>query len=288
MQQLINGLSIGSVYALVALGYSLVFGVLRMINFAHCDIMTLGAYAGYFCASYLQLGFILSTLWAVLFCSAVGIVIERWAYRPLRGIRGMPIMVVAIGLSLLLEYIVMFFFGADVRVYPPDFLGGILVIGGISLPVSRLVALVLALFLMGGLQFILHKTRQGRAMRAVADDSIAARLCGVDEKKIISLAFAIGSALAGVAGVAYGSMYLISPLMGTTPGLKAFAAAVVGGIGSIPGALLGGFALGLVETFVGAVWNTAFKDMIAFIILIVVILFKPGGLAGSKVGKTRL
>ena len=288
MQQVINGLSIGSVYALIALGYSLVFGVMRMINLAHCDIMMIGAYVGYICTVYLGMGLVLSIIWAVTVCSAVGICIEKFAFRPLKGVTGMPVMVVAIGVSLLIEYIFMFIFGADTRVYSGSYMRGILSFGDVVIPVSRVVVLALSVAIMIALQIVLSKTMAGKAMRAVADDDFAAELCGVDEKLTTRLAFALGSALAAVAGVFYGAMYVIHPLMGTIPGIKAFVAAVVGGIGSVSGAVLGGFALGMAETFAGAVLHTAFKDVTAYLILIAVLLFRPGGITGVKSENSRL
>lgn len=288
MQQVINGLSIGSVYALIALGYSLVFGVMRMINLAHCDIMMVGAYVGYICAVYLNMGLLLSVIWAVVICSVLGICIEKFAFRPLRDVTGMPIMVVAIGVSLLLEYVCMFIFGADVKVYPPSYLSGIVSFSDVVVPFSRIAVLIVSVGLMIVLQIILSKTMAGKAMRAVADDDFAATLCGVDEKSTTRLAFGMGSALAAVAGVFYGAMYIISPLMGTMPGIKAFVAAVVGGIGSVSGAVLGGFSLGMAETFAGTFLHSSFKDVASFLILIAVLLFRPGGIIGSKSGKSRL
>lgn len=288
MQQVINGLSIGAVYALIALGYSLVFGVMRMINLAHCDVMMTGAYAGYICAVYFKMGLVLSIIWAVVICSVVGICIEKFAFRPLKGVTGMPIMVVAIGVSLFIEYIFMFIFGADVRVYPSSYMGGVLSLGDTVIPFSRVAVLVASIVIMVLLQIILSKTMAGKAMRAVADDDFAASLCGVDEKATTRMAFVFGSALAAIAGVFYGAMYVIHPLMGTIPGIKAFVAAVVGGIGSVPGAVLGGFCLGMAETFAGTFLHTAFKDVVSYIILIAVLLFRPGGIAGSKSGSSRL
>jgi branched-chain amino acid transport system permease protein len=249
--------------------------------------MMAGAYAGYLCAVYLKLGFWLSCLGAALFCLALGLLIEHLTCRPIRG-AGISLMTASIGVSLLLEYIFMLTFGADAKVYPDGFMDGVINISGISVPKSKLAALGATLVLTLLLQLFLGKTRQGRAMRAVADDKIAARLCGADENAVTGLAFALGSALAGAAGVIYGSMYIITPMMGVSPGIKAFTAAAVGGIGSMSGAVLGGFMLGLVETLTGSLFSTAFKDAAAYVLLIVVLLVKPGGLTGSKFGKARL
>lgn len=288
MQQLINALSLGAIYSLIALGYSLVFSVLRMINLAHCDIMMIGAYVGYICSVYFNMGFLLSVVFSVIICSIIGILVEKFAYRALHGVSGMPVMVVAIGVSILMEYICMFIFGADAKTYPAGFLGGVINIGGYTIPVSRLICLGLALVLVVLLELLLSKTKHGRAMRAVADDEVAARLCGVNEEATTRIAFCIGSALAGVAGVIYGAMYIVSPFMGTIPGIKAFVAAVVGGIGNVAGAVLGGFALGMAETFAGTMIHSAFKDVTAFIILIIILLLKPGGITGAKNGSDRL
>jgi branched-chain amino acid transport system permease protein len=286
VQQLINGFSTGAVYALIALGYSLVFSVMRMINLAHCDIMMVGAYTGYLCAVYLNAGFIVSCIISVIVCSLLGIIIERSVYFKIHD-TSIYLMVASIGVSLLIEYIFMLIFGADARVYPPNFMGG-LITGNINIPVSRFITLIITLILTVLLQLLLLKTKYGMAMRAVADDKIAAELCGVDEKSTISFAFCLGSSLAGIAGVIYGSMYLINPMMGTVIGIKAFVAAVIGGIGNLSGAVLGGFVLGLAETLTGSVLSTAFKDVGAYIILIFILLIKPGGLTNSKFGKARL
>ncbi|MFA9379612.1 MAG: branched-chain amino acid ABC transporter permease [Acetanaerobacterium sp.] len=284
LEQLVSGLSVGAVYALIALGYTLVFGVLRLINFAHCDVMMVGAYAGYLSSVYLKAGFILSAVIAAALCAGLGLIIERVCYRPLRGARGMPLMVVTLGVSLLLQYSVMLIFGAGARAYPSGFSGGVIHLGAVTIPSSKLAALLIGVTLTALLQLMLTKTRAGRAMRAVSDDEVAARLCGIHEQGAISLAFVLGCALAGVAGAVYGSMYLISPLMGVTPGLKAFAAAVVGGIGSVPGAVLGGFTLGMCEAFAGAAFGTASRDVASFALLIGFLLLRPGGIVGSKAG----
>lgn len=278
LEQLVSGLSVGAVYALIALGYTLVFGVLRLINLAHCDVMMVGAYAGYLCAVYLKTGFVVSAAVAALVCAALGLVIERFCYRPLQSTKGMPILVVALGVSLLLQYGIMLIFDAGARAYPSGFVGGVVQIGGVSIAGSKLCALILGIVFTALLQLMLTKTRAGRAMRAVADDKVAARLCGIKEQGVVRLAFAVGCALAGIAGAVYGSMYLLSPLMGVAPGLKAFAAAVIGGIGSVPGAVLGGFALGLGEAFAGAVFGTASRDIVSFALLIGFLLIRPGGI----------
>lgn len=284
LEQIVSGLSVGAVYALIALGYTLVFGVLRLINLAHCDVMMVGAYAGYLCAAHLGQGLVVSALFAAVLCAALGVLIEWVCYRPLLAAKGMPLLVVTLGVSLLLQYGMMLLFGAEARAYPAGFAGGVVTLGAVRIPTIKLAALTAGIVLTAALQLMLTKTRSGRAMRAVADDNTAARLCGIDERGAVSLAFAAGCALAGVAGAVYGSMYLLNPLMGVAPGLKAFAAAVIGGIGSVPGAVLGGFVLGLSEAFAGAVFGTASRDIVSFALLIAFLLVRPGGLTNAKSG----
>lgn len=286
--QLINGLAVGAVYALIALGYTLVFGVLRLFNFAHCDVMMAGAYIGWLCAERLGLTLLPAAAVSAGACALLGLAMERFGYRPLYGASGMPLMVVALGISLLLQYTAMLVFGAGARVYPLGYTGGVVRLGSVALPVSKATALLLCVSLTVGLELVLKHTRAGRAVRAVADDKTAARLCGIYENRAVSLAFVLGSALAGISGVVYGSMYLVSPLMGLTPGLKAFAASVIGGIGSIPGAVLGGLALGLSEALAGAVFGTATKDMVSFVLLIAFLLLRPGGIMNSRSGTGRV
>ncbi|MFM8619749.1 MAG: branched-chain amino acid ABC transporter permease [Opitutaceae bacterium] len=285
LQQLLNGLSLGAIYALIALGYTMVYGVLRFINFAHSDVFMVGAFLGYFAGRIVPEG----TVWGgivVLFaamagCAVLGMLIERLAYRPLRGAPTLNVLITAIGVSLLLEYSGQVFFGAAPRTFPAILPSANFTLGGLVLSSNQLVVIVVAVLLMIGLELVVHRTKIGMAMRAVSLNPRAAQLVGVNNDVVISVTFGLGSALAAAGGVLYALNYpSIDPLMGVMPGLKAFVAAILGGIGNIPGAALGGLLLGVVETFVnGSQWST-YKDAIAFAILIVILLFRPAGLLG--------
>jgi branched-chain amino acid transport system permease protein len=285
LQQLLNGLSLGAIYALIALGYTMVYGVLRFINFAHSDVFMVGAFIGYFAGRIVPEG----TLWgglvvllaAMAGCAVLGMLIERLAYRPLRGAPTLNVLITAIGVSLLLEYSGQVFFGAAPRTFPAILPSANFTLGGLVLSSNQLVVIIVAVLLMIGLELIVHRTKIGMAMRAVSLNPRAAQLVGVNNDIVISFTFGLGSALAAAGGVLYALNYpSIDPLMGVMPGLKAFVAAILGGIGNIPGAALGGLLLGVVETFVnGSQWST-YKDAIAFAILIVILLFRPAGLLG--------
>ena len=285
-QQLINGLSLGSIYALIALGYTMVYGIIQLINFAHGDVYMIGAYVGFACMSILRLGFFESLIIAMVACMILGVVIERVAYKPLRGSTRIAVLITAIGVSLLLEYVMLYFVGASVRSYPPlpAYFNTQFIVGGVVISSKSLLIIGVSLALMIGLQFIVAKTRIGKAMRAVSQDADAARLMGINVDNTISFTFALGSALAGAAGVLVGVYYnTINPLMGIMPGLKAFVAAVFGGIGIIPGALIGGFFIGTAETLVSGYINSLLQDAVVFAILILVLIFKPTGLLGKNV-----
>jgi branched-chain amino acid transport system permease protein len=285
LQQLINGISIGAVYALIALGYTMVYGILRFINFAHSDVFMVGAFIGYFVGKHLPEG----TVWgglcalaaAMLGCAVLGIVIERLVYRPLRGGPTLNVLITAIGVSLFLEYTGQLVFGATPRSFPQIFPEKTIALGGLIVSTNQLLVIVVAAALMVALQFAVYRTKIGMAMRAVALNPKAAQLVGVNIDIVISFTFALGSALAAAGGVLYALNYpSIDPLMGVAPGLKAFVAAVLGGIGNIPGAALGALILGMTETFVdGSRWST-YKDAIAFAVLIGILLFRPAGLLG--------
>ena len=286
LQQLLNGLSLGAIYALIALGYTMVYGVLRFINFAHSDVFMVGAFIGYFAGRIVPEG----TLWgglvvllvAMAGCALLGMLIERLAYRPLRGAPTLNVLITAIGVSLLLEYSGQVFFGAAPRTFPAILPSANFTLGGLVLSSNQLVVIVVAVLLMIGLELVVHRTKIGMAMRAVSLNPRAAQLVGVNNDVVISFTFGLGSALAAAGGVLYALNYpSIDPLMGVMPGLKAFVAAILGGIGNIPGAALGGLLLGVVETFVsGSQWST-YKDAIAFAILIIILLFRPAGLLGK-------
>ena len=286
LQQLLNGLSLGAIYALIALGYTMVYGVLRFINFAHSDVFMVGAFIGYYMGNLVPEG----TIWgglvvllvAMIGCALLGMTIERLAYRRLRGGPTLNVLITAIGVSLLLEYSGQVFFGAAPRTFPAVFPSMNFHVGELVLSTNQLAVIVVAGFLVLGLQFIVYRTKIGTAMRAVSLNPKAAQLVGVNNDVVISFTFALGSALAAAGGILYALNYpSIDPLMGVMPGLKAFVAAILGGIGNIPGAALGGLILGTVETFVnGSQWST-YKDAIAFAILIVILLFRPAGLLGK-------
>lgn len=286
LQQLLNGLSLGAIYALIALGYTMVYGVLRFINFAHSDVFMVGAFIGYYVGKLVPEG----TLWggfivfvvAMVGCAILGVTIERLAYRRLRGSPTLNVLITAIGVSLLLEYSGQVFFGAAPRTFPPIIPVMNFEVRGLVISTNQLAVIVVAGLLVLGLQFIVYRTKIGTAMRAVSLNPKAAQLVGVNNDIVISFTFALGSALAAAGGILYALNYpSIDPLMGVMPGLKAFVAAILGGIGNIPGAALGGLVLGTVETFVnGSQWST-YKDAIAFAILIIILLFRPAGLLGK-------
>ncbi|SHI91400.1 amino acid/amide ABC transporter membrane protein 1, HAAT family (TC 3.A.1.4.-) [Tessaracoccus bendigoensis DSM 12906] len=285
LQQLINSLSLGSIYALIALGYTMVYGIIKLINFAHGDVYMVGAYVGYASMSILRLGFFESLILAMLVCTVLGVVIERVAYRPLRNSTRIAALITAIGVSLLIEYTMMFFVGADPRAYPamPAFMNGSVNLGGVIIKNQQMLIIGVSVALMILLQFIVKKTKMGKAMRAVSQDPDAAQLMGISVDRTISFTFAIGSALAGAAGVLVGVYYnSINPLMGIIPGLKAFVAAVFGGIGIIPGALIGGYVIGGAETLVSSLGFSLFKDGVVFAILILILIVKPAGLLGKN------
>jgi branched-chain amino acid transport system permease protein len=265
----------------------MVYGVLRFINFAHSDVFMVGAFAGLFCARFfgeasLVTG-ILTLLASMAACALLGVLIERLAYKPLRGRSKLSVLITAIGVSLFLENLGQRVFGAAPKAFPNLFPNKILHFGGLSVSSTQIIILVITVVLLGGLQWIVYRSRMGTAMRAVSFNPQAAALVGININVIVSFTFALGSALAAAGGVLYAINYQsVDPLMGVLPGLKAFVAAVLGGIGNIPGAALGGLIIGLVETFVnGSRWST-YTDAIAFAILIVMLLVRPSGLLGKN------
>lgn len=284
IQQLVNGISLGSIYALIALGYTMVYGIVKLINFAHGDVFMIGAFVGFYSMTILDLGFFPSLILSMVVCAILGVLIERIAYKPLRNSTRIAALITAIGVSLFIEYGMVYLRGAQLEAYPRDALPARNIdIFGVSISSQSLFILGISVALMILLQFIVHKTRIGKAMRAVSFDSEAAQLMGINVNHTISATFAIGSALAGAAGVIFGAYYIkIEPLMGIIPGLKAFIAAVLGGIGIIPGALVGGLALGVIETFVSALGFSLWRDGVAFIVLIFILIFRPNGLFGKN------
>lgn len=285
LQQILNGISLGAIYALIALGYTMVYGVLRFINFAHSDVFMLGAYAGSLIGNRLggagALTVLLTLAGAMSLCALVGMLIERLAYRPLRTAPTLNVLITAIGVSLLLEYGGQLVFGATPQTFPEIMPSTNLEGFGVSLSTNQLLVLGVTLGLLLLLRWLVHGTRLGMAMRALSLNPKAASLVGVNNDSVIAFTFAVGSALAGAGGVLYAINYpSIDPMMGLLPGLKAFAAAVLGGIGSIPGAALGGLLLGSAETAVGASPLSMYKDAVAFGVLILVLLFRPSGILG--------
>jgi branched-chain amino acid transport system permease protein len=283
-QQLVNGISLGSIYALIALGYTMVYGIIRLINFAHGDIYMLGAYVAFFATTALKLSFFPALIVAMVVSALVGVTIERFAYRPLRNAPKIAVLITAIGVSLFLEYGGMLAVSPQPRTFPSLLPTGIYHLGSVVINSYQIIILVVSLILMALLTYIVQYTKIGKAMRAVSFDNDTARLMGIDVDRIISFTFAIGSALAAAAGVLVGIYYnSIDPLMGIMPGLKAFVAAVLGGIGIIPGAMMGGVILGVIEAMVSGFISSTFRDAAAFAILILILLFRPSGLLGKNV-----
>ena len=299
LQQLINGLALGSIYALIALGYTMVYGVLRFINFAHGDVYMVGAFAGYYLAPLVTRfipaakdtshfswgttsGAIVVMLLSMAICAVLGIVIERLVYRPLRNRPRLTVLITAIGVSIFLENFGQYLFGADPKLFPeilPD--RAIEGLGDLTITVNQVIVLVVTLVLLVGLRFVVMKTKMGTAMRALSFSPTAASLMGINNDVIISFTFGLGSALAAAAGILNAIQYpSIDPLMGILPGLKAFVAAVLGGVGNIPGAALGGVIIGVLETMVVGYISPMYRDAIAFAVLILILLFKPNGLLG--------
>ncbi|MCS4488745.1 branched-chain amino acid ABC transporter permease [Streptococcus sciuri] len=284
LQQLVNGLILGSVYALLALGYTMVYGIIKLINFAHGDIYMMGAFIGYYFINAYHMNFFVALILTMLVTALLGVVIEFLAYRPLRHSTRIAALITAIGVSFFLEYIMVYFVGADKRAFPQAIETVKYNLGSISITNVQLIILCVSIILMLALQFIVKQTKMGKAMRAVSVDSDAAQLMGIDVNHTISFTFALGSALAGAAGVLIGLYYnSIDPLMGMTPGIKAFIAAVLGGIGIIPGAALGGVLIGLLETFSISVGWSSFRDIVVYAVLIIILLIRPAGILGKNV-----
>lgn len=289
LQQFVNALSLGSLYALIAIGYTMVYGILRLINFAHGDIFMVGGYLAFYGVSSFLMPWWLAVIVAIALTTVFGVGLERVAYRPLRDSPRISIMISAIGASFLLENLAIVLFNARPKAFPvPAFFAQNFIVGGVHIAsVSLIIPLVTAVIL-AALLWIVHRTRVGMAMRAVSTDIEAARLMAIDVNRIVSITFAIGSALAAVGGILWALKYpRLEPLMGIMPGLKCFIAAVIGGIGSIAGAVLGGLLLGVIELMTIAFMPelTGYKDAFAFVLLIVVLLVKPTGLLGKNLGE---
>jgi branched-chain amino acid transport system permease protein len=293
VQQLINGVSLGAIYALIALGYTMVYGVLRLINFAHGDVYMLGAFAGYYLANAMGLdahpsvpGAIAVTIGSMILCAVAGILIERLAYRPVRHQSRLTSLITAIGVSLFLEYGGQVVFGATPRFFPQMIRAETYTIAGAQITNQNVLVILVAIVVMFGLQFIVHRTRMGKAMRATSYNLSVAKLMGINTDLVIAFTFALGSAMAAAGGVMVAlAIPRIDPLMGLMTGLKAFVAAVLGGIGNIPGAMLGGLIIGLMETWLSATAYSTYRDAVAFGVLILILLVKPEGLLGTPTGE---
>ena len=283
LQQLLNGVILGSVYALLALGYTMVYGIIKLINFAHGDVYMLGAYFGYFFIKIWHLNFFVALILSMIVSAGVGVLIELVAYRPLRHSPRIAVLISALGVSFLLENGMSYAFGSDKRAFPQAIATVQYHVGQLQIPNIQLLIIGTAVILMLALTLIVQKTKMGRAMRAVSADQEAAVLMGINVNRTISFTFAIGSALAAAGGVLIGLYYNnIDPLMGMTPGIKAFVAAVLGGIGIIPGAALGGWLIGILETLTQAVGLSDYKDAVVYGSLILILLWKPTGILGNQ------
>jgi len=290
IQHLINGLNLGAIYALIALGYTMVYGVLELINFAHSEVYMVGAFASYYVARYANLdakpgivSFITCLVVSMFVCSILGLTIERLAYRPLRNAPKLNVLITAIGVSLFLQFAGQAVFGADPKVFPEVLQDSVLFEWGmIQLRLFDVVILLVAFISMAGLHFLIQHTKTGKAIRAVSQSTRTATLMGISVNRMISITFILGSSLAGIGSVLVGLKYpKIDPLMGMMIGMKAFVAAVLGGIGNLPGAVVGGLVMGVCEEMVVGYLSSTYRDALAFGLLILILLFKPSGLLGK-------
>ncbi len=286
---LINGISLGSVYAIIALGYTMVYGIAKMLNFAHGDVIMVGAYICFCAISYLSLPPLVGVVMAMIVCTVLGMIIERLAYKPLRSATSLAVLITAIGVSYFLQNMALLIWKSDPKVFPSvvDGLPVVKLFGGqLTISPVTIITVLANIVIMVALTLFTSKSKKGKAMRAVSEDKGAAQLMGINVNSTISLTFAIGSGLAAIAGVLLCSAYpTLMPTTGSMPGIKAFTAAVLGGIGSIPGAMLGGVLLGVIEIFGKAYISTQLSDAIVFAVLIIVLLIKPTGLLGKKISE---
>ena len=286
LSYLINGLGLGSVYAIIALGYTMVYGIAKMLNFAHGDIIMIGAYVAFFALSRFQLPLFVSVILSIVVCTILGVVIERLAYKPLRQASSLSVLITAIGVSYFLQNAAQLLWTSNTKVFPSIVSNAYLKIGDLSISYLTIITIAVCIAIMIVLTLFISKTKTGMAMRACSEDKGAAMLMGINVNTTISITFAIGSGLAAIASIllcaSYPSVY---PTLGSMPGIKAFTAAVFGGIGSIPGAFLGGLMLGVIETLTKAYISTQLSDAIVFAVLIVVLLIKPTGLLGKKISE---
>ena len=287
LSYLISGISLGSIYAIIALGYTMVYGIAKMLNFAHGDIIMIGGYVSFCSMYYLNLPPIVATLLAVIACTVLGIVIERLAYAPLRSAPSLAVLITAIGVSYFLQNSALLIWKAAAKTYPPVVAGAVQLFNGqLTISYISLLTIAACIVIMLALTTFVSKSKMGKAMRACSEDKGAAQLMGINVNSTISVTFAIGSALAGVAAIFYGAAYTyIRPTTGAMPGIKAFTAAVFGGIGSIPGAMLGGVLLGVIEQLSKTYISTLWADAIVFGVLVAVLVVKPTGLLGKRISE---
>ena len=286
LSTLISGLSLGSIYALIALGYTMVYGIAKMLNFAHGDVIMVGAFAVITSVSMLGLSPVLSILISIVCCVVLGVSIERIAYKPLRKSPPLAVLITAIGVSYFLQSLALLIFGSTQHSFPKIINMPAIELGELTIRGNMLITLVITTAIMAGMSIFINKSKTGKAMRAVSEDRDAAELMGISVNRTITITFAIGSALAAVAGLFYGTTYgFIGPYTGSMPGIKAFVAAVFGGIGSMPGAMLGGILLGVIENLSKRYISTELSDAIVFAVLIIVLMVKPTGLLGKKINE---
>jgi branched-chain amino acid transport system permease protein len=291
LQQLVNGITLGGVYALIAVGYTMVYGVIQLINFAHGEIYMLGAFLAYTMVTFLGLPFFAAFVLTMLICSGFGIILDFIAYRPLRKAPRLAALITAIGMSIFLQNLALMIWGSQIKSYPRDVLPAVFFksawsVGDVTLSWLQVFILSITVVSMVILHLIIHRTRIGTAMRAISQDKTTSALMGIGVNRVISFTFAVGSAMGGLAGILVGLYYnAIFPTMGYIAGIKAFAAAVLGGIGSVPGAMLGGGVLGIAEVMGAGYISSEYRDGISYAVMIAVILFKPSGLIGRPLGE---
>ena len=291
LQQLVNGITLGGVYALIAVGYTMVYGVIQLINFAHGEIYMLGAFLAYTLVAVVGMPFFPAFVLTLMICAVLGVVLDFVAYRPLRKAPRLAALITAIGMSIFLQNMAMLIWGSQIKSYPRDLLPAFfsesaITFGDVSLSWLQLFILSITILFMIILHLTIHKTRIGMAMRAISQDKTASALMGISVNRVISFTFAIGSAMGGMAGILVGLYYnAIFPTMGYVAGIKAFAAAILGGIGSVPGAMLGGGVLGIAEVMGAGYISSEYRDGISYAVMIAVILFKPSGLIGKQTGE---